>query len=47
MTGKGKGSSSKGSGGSYRSAETGQYVTPQYGKSHKATTVKEVPKKSK
>lgn len=25
----------------YRSAKTGRYVTPKYGKSHPATTVKE------
>ena len=30
---------------SYRSAKTGQYVTPKYGKSHPATTVKETNKK--
>ena len=27
--------------GSYRDAKTGRYVTPKYGKSHPATTVKE------
>ena len=27
--------------GSYRSAKTGRYVTPKYGKSHPSTTVKE------
>lgn len=43
-----KGGSSKGSGGNYRSAKTGKYVTPKYGKSHPSTTVKEAPpKKSK
>ena len=39
MTGK------KPSGGSYRSAKTGRYVTPKYGKSHPSTTVKESPPK--
>jgi hypothetical protein len=29
------------SGGHYRSAKTGRYVTPKYGKSHPSTTVKE------
>ena len=29
------------SGGNYRSAKTGRYVTPKYGKTHPATTVKE------
>lgn len=40
---KGSGSSggSKSSGGNYRSAKTGRYVTEKYGKSHKSTTVKE------
>lgn len=34
------------SSGSYRSAKTGRYVTPKYGKSHPSTTVKEsAPKK--
>lgn len=37
---KGK-SSSKSSTPKYRSAKTGQYVTPKYGKAHKSTTVKE------
>lgn len=42
-----KGSSSKGNSGnnssnsSYRSAVSGRYVTPAYGKSHPNTTVKE------
>lgn len=27
--------------GKYRSAKTGRYVTPKYGRSHKSTTVKE------
>lgn len=38
-----KKSSGKGSsgGGNYRSAKTGRYVTPKYGKGHKSTTVKE------
>ncbi|MDX6670884.1 MAG: hypothetical protein QOI91_1247 [Solirubrobacteraceae bacterium] len=27
--------------GKYRSAKTGRYVTPKYGKSHKSTTVRE------
>jgi hypothetical protein len=29
------------SGGHYRSAKSGRYVTPKYGKSHPSTTVKE------
>jgi hypothetical protein len=33
--------------GPYRSAKTGRYVTPKYGKAHPATTVKEAPKKGK
>jgi hypothetical protein len=37
---KSKSSSGKSSG-PYRSAKTGRYVTPKYGKSHPATTVKE------
>ena len=44
MAKKGSGSSgggSKSSGGHYRSAKTGRYVTEKYGKSHKTTTVKE------
>jgi hypothetical protein len=32
---------SKPSGGSYRSAITGRYVSPQYGKTHPKTTVQE------
>ena len=36
---------SKKSSGSYRSAKTGRYVTPKYGKSHPSTTVKETSKK--
>jgi len=48
MAGKGgssKGSSGKSSGGSdYRSAVTGRYVTPAYGKSHPNTTVRETNK---
>jgi hypothetical protein len=36
-----KGSSGKSSGGHYRSAITGKYVSPKYGKSHPKTTVKE------
>ncbi len=36
------------SGGSkYRSAKTGQYVKPSYGKSHPNTTVKETDRKKK
>ena len=35
----------KSSGGTYRSAKTGQYVTPKYGKTHPATTIKESSKK--
>lgn len=31
----------KKSGGKYRSAKTGRYVTRKYGQSHKSTTVKE------
>jgi len=34
-----------GSPSSYRSAKTGRYVTPKYGKTHPATTVKETSKK--
>lgn len=34
-----------GSTSSYRSAKTGQYVTPKYGKAHPGTTVKETNKK--
>ncbi|MEZ2142220.1 hypothetical protein AAE026_07910 [Bradyrhizobium sp. DN5] len=30
-------------GGPYRSATTGQYVTPKYGRSHPSTTVHEAP----
>jgi hypothetical protein len=37
----GSGRSSSPSPGRYRSAQTGRYVTPKYGKSHKSTTVKE------
>jgi hypothetical protein len=37
----GKKSSSSKSGGKYRSAKTGRYVTPKYGKGHKSTTVRE------
>jgi hypothetical protein len=37
--------SKKSSSGSYRSAKTGRYVTPKYGKSHPSTTVKETSKK--
>jgi hypothetical protein len=33
------------SGGSYRSAVSGRYVTSKYGKSHPKTTVKESTKK--
>jgi hypothetical protein len=40
---KGSGGSSKSSS-SYRSAKTGRYVTPKYGKSHPSTTVKETNK---
>ncbi len=40
MAGKGK------SGGSYRSAKSGRYVTKSYGKSHPRTTVREAPGKS-
>lgn len=36
---------SKPSTSSFRSAKTGQYVTPKYGKSHPSTTVKETTKK--
>ena len=36
---------STGGGSSYRSAKTGRYVTPKYGKSHPSTTVKETSKK--
>ena len=32
---------------SYRSAKTGRYVKPSYGKSHPATTVKETNKPKK
>jgi hypothetical protein len=35
------------SGGAYRSAVTGRFVTSRYGKSHPKTTVKESTKKSK
>ena len=31
----------KSSGGKYRSAKSGRYVTKKYGQSHKSTTVKE------
>lgn len=31
----------KGSGGNYRSAVSGRYVSPKYGKTHPKTTVKE------
>lgn len=45
MAGKRGSSRSSGSrssgGGKYRSAKTGRYVTPKYGKSHKSTTVRE------
>jgi hypothetical protein len=44
MAGKSSGKSSGGKssgGGKYRSAKTGRYVTPKYGKSHPSTTVKE------
>lgn len=34
------------SGGGYRSAKSGRYVTNAYGKSHPRTTVKEAPGKS-
>jgi hypothetical protein len=40
MAGK-RSSRGKSSGGHYRSAKTGRYVTEKYGKSHKSTTVKE------
>lgn len=40
MAGRGK------SGGGYRSAISGRYVTKAYGKSHPRTTVKEAPGKS-
>jgi hypothetical protein len=36
-----KGSGGKSSGGKYRSAKTGRYVTKKYGQGHKSTTVKE------
>jgi hypothetical protein len=36
-----KGGGGKSSGGKYRSAKTGRYVTKKYGQSHKPTTVKE------
>jgi hypothetical protein len=40
--GRGRGSGkSQSSGGQYRSAKTGRYVTAKYGKGHKSTTVKE------
>ena len=35
------------SGGSYRSAVTGRFVTPRYAKSHPSTTVRHAPKKGK
>ena len=38
--GKGRGSG-KSTGGHYRSAKTGKFVTSKYGKSHPSTTVKE------
>lgn len=44
--GGGKGSGGKGSSSSYRSAVTGHYVTPGYGKSHPNTTVRETNKPS-
>ena len=34
------------SGGNYRSAKSGQYVTEAHGKSHQRTTVRETPGKS-
>jgi hypothetical protein len=37
--------SSKSSSGPYRSAVTGRYVAPKYGKTHPKTTVKESSKK--
>jgi hypothetical protein len=43
MAGKSKGS--KSSGGHYRSAISGRYVTAKHGKSHPKTTVKESSKK--
>ena len=36
----------KGSGGNYRSAKSGRYVTKSHAKSHPRTTVKEAPGKS-
>jgi hypothetical protein len=43
MAGSKSGGSRRGSSspGKYRSAKTGRYVTPKYGKSDKSTTVKE------
>lgn len=38
---KSKSSRGRSSGGKYRSAKTGRYVTKKYGQSHKSTTVKE------
>jgi hypothetical protein len=39
--------SKKSSGGSYRSAVTGRFVTARYGKSHPSTTVRHAPKRGK
>lgn len=38
---------SKSGGGSYRSAVSGQYVTPRYATTHPRTTVHEAPPKKK
>ncbi|MGW6229463.1 hypothetical protein ACWFQT_20355 [Cellulosimicrobium cellulans] len=38
---------SKSSGGNYRSAKTGRFVTEKHGKSHPSTTVRETKKKGK
>lgn len=45
MAGKKGSGGRKSGGGSYRSAKTGRYVTPKYGKSHPSTTVREGRKK--
>ncbi len=45
MAGKRSSSGGKSSGGNYRSAKTGRFVTEKYGKSHPSTTVKESGKK--
>ena len=41
MAGKRSSGGGKSSGGKYRSAKTGRYVTKKHGQSHKSTTVKE------